>query len=114
MAHSKSAPERSDQARYYATAAVSKAEKELPKGAIPVVQEKPPRAVLVALVVEVKRQYSPDKLPEVCLFRRTGKMYLSPPGAVRKKLIGQRSAPKKLSRKIAEIEVKKDSHEMSR
>ena len=41
MKHSPSAPQRSDKARYYATAAVSKAEKELPKGAIPVVQEKP-------------------------------------------------------------------------
>ena len=41
MKHSPSAPQRSDKARYYATAAVSKAERELPKGAIPVSQEKP-------------------------------------------------------------------------
>ena len=41
MAHSKNAPARSDKARPYAAAAVSKAEKELPKGAIPASQEKP-------------------------------------------------------------------------
>ena len=114
MAHSKSAPERSDQARYYATNTVSKAERELPKGAIPISQEKPAQGRSGGSGGGSQAPAQPRQTSGSLPIQTDGKNVSLTARSGEEEIDWAALSPEEAQQKIAEIEVKKDSHEMSR
>ena len=114
MAHSKNAPGRSDQARTYATGVVSKAEKELPKGAIPITQEKPSQSRGSGAGGGSQAPAQPHQTPGAFPIQTDGKNVSLTARSSEEEIDWAALSPEEAQQKIAEIEVKKDTHEMSR
>ena len=114
MAHSKNAPARSDKARPYATGVVSKAEKELPKGAIPITQEKPSQSRGSGAGGGSQAPAQPHQTPGAFPIQTDGKNVSLTARSSEEEIDWAALSPEEAQQKIAEIEVKKDTHEMSR
>ena len=113
MAHSKNAPARSDKARPYAAAAVSKAEKELPKGAIPVSQEKPSQGRSGGSSGGSQAPAQTPNSGNVPIIRTDGKIAALTAKSAEEEIDWAALSPEEAQDKIAEMERKRDGQGMN-
>ena len=112
MAHSKNAPARSDKARPYAAAAVSKAEKELPKGVIPVSQEKPSQGRSGGSSGGSQASVQTPNSGNVPIIRTDGKIAALTAKSAEEEVDWAALTPEEAQDKIAEMERKQDGQGM--
>ena len=108
MAHSKNAPARSDKARPYAAAAVSKAERELPKGAIPISQEKPAQGRSGGSGGGGQAPAQPNNSGNMPIIRTDGKIAALTAKSAEEEIDWAALTPEEAQDKIAEMERKHD------
>ena len=113
MKHSPSAPQRSDKARYYAAAAVSKAEKELPKGVTQASQEKPSQGRSGGSGGGSQVPVQTPNSGNVPIIRTDGKIAALTAKSAEEEIDWAALSPEEAQDKIAEMERKRDGQGMN-